>query len=41
MPGYRGAFTEQQLWQVSQFLATADKLPPSVRSLLALPLPSE
>ncbi len=38
MPGYRGFFSEGQLWQVSQFLANADKLPQSVRDLLALPL---
>jgi mono/diheme cytochrome c family protein len=38
MPGYRGAFSEEQLWQVSQLLATADKMPQSVRDLMALPL---
>ena len=38
MPGYRGSLSEEQLWQVSQFLATADKLPQSVRDLMALPL---
>jgi thiosulfate dehydrogenase len=38
MPGYRGSLSDEQLWQVSQFLATADKLPQSVRDLMALPL---
>ena len=38
MPGYRGSLSEEQLWQVSQFLATADKMPPSVRELMAQPL---
>ena len=41
MPGYRGSFSEEQLWQVSQFLANADKLPQSVRDLMALPLPPD
>jgi mono/diheme cytochrome c family protein len=41
MPGYRGSFSEDQLWQVSQFLATADKMPPSVRDLMAQPLPAK
>ncbi len=27
MPGYRLSLTEQQLWQVSQFLSNRDKLP--------------
>jgi mono/diheme cytochrome c family protein len=35
MPGYRGSLSEEQLWQVSQFLATADKMPQSVRELMA------
>jgi thiosulfate dehydrogenase len=38
MPGSRGSLSDEQLWQVSQFLATADKLPQSVRDLMALPL---
>jgi thiosulfate dehydrogenase len=41
MPGYRGSFSDEQLWQVSQFLATADKLPRSVRDLMAPPLPAK
>ncbi|MCL5005320.1 MAG: cytochrome c [Acidobacteria bacterium] len=27
MPGFKGSFTEQQLWQVSQFLSNARNLP--------------
>jgi mono/diheme cytochrome c family protein len=41
MPGYRGSLSDEQLWQVSQLLASADKLPQSVRDLLALPLPAK
>lgn len=35
MPGYKGALTDQQLWQVSQFLAHRDQLPSSASELLA------
>lgn len=34
MPGFRGLLTETQLWQVSQLLANADKLPDSVKQEL-------
>ena len=40
MPGYRGSFSDEQLWQVSLFLATANQLPQSVRDLMAQPLPT-
>ena len=30
MPAYRGSLTDEQMWEISQLLATADKLPPSV-----------
>lgn len=40
MPAYRGSLSDEQLWQVSQFLANADKLPPSVKDLLAQPAPA-
>ena len=40
MPAYRKALTEEQLWQVSQVLATADKLPPSAKDLLTQPAPA-
>jgi mono/diheme cytochrome c family protein len=35
MPGFGGSLTEEQMWQVSEFLATADKLPQSVKDALA------
>ena len=31
MPGYRQSLTEQQLWQVSQFLSNRDNLPASAK----------
>jgi mono/diheme cytochrome c family protein len=40
MPAFRGPLTDEQLWQVSQLLANADKLPPSVRAQLAQPAPA-
>ncbi len=36
MPAYRGSLTDEQLWQVSQLLANADKLPPNTRSRLTV-----
>jgi thiosulfate dehydrogenase len=35
MPGFKGRLTDSQLWQVSQLLANADKIPASVRTALA------
>lgn len=37
MPGFDGALTDEQIWQVSQMLATADKLPASVQEELRRP----
>lgn len=37
MPAYRESLTGEQLWQVSQLLANADKLPHSVRDFMARP----
>lgn len=37
MPAYRQALNEEQLWQVSQFVANRDKLPPSATGVLAAP----
>jgi thiosulfate dehydrogenase len=34
MPGFKGRLTEAQLWQVSQLLAHADKIPDSVKKAL-------
>ena len=35
MPGFKDRLSETQLWQVSQLLKNADKLPASVKSALA------
>ena len=35
MPGFKASLSEDQLWQVSIFLANADKLPASVQQELA------
>jgi thiosulfate dehydrogenase len=36
MPGFKGKLTDTELWQVSQLLANADKLPPSVKAALTV-----
>ncbi len=36
MPGFKGRLTDTQLWQVSQLLANADKIPPSVKAALTI-----
>ena len=38
MPGFRSALSETQIWQVSLFVANADKLPKSVHDTLSAPL---
>jgi len=38
MPGFRGALSDTQMWQVSLLVARADKLPKSVQDTLTLPL---
>jgi thiosulfate dehydrogenase len=37
MPGFRGALNDEQIWEISQLLATADRLPPSVIAALQAP----
>ena len=37
MPGFKGRLTETQIWEVSVLLATADKLPASVKAALNTP----
>jgi len=37
MPAFDGALTDEQIWRVSQLLATADKLPASVQQQLRTP----
>jgi thiosulfate dehydrogenase len=39
MPSFKGPLSETEMWQVSVLLAQADKLPDSVKQLLAAPLP--
>jgi thiosulfate dehydrogenase len=41
MPSYKSTLTDQQMWQVSQMLANAPKLPPSVMDVLKPPLQVE
>ena len=38
MPGFNGALSATQIWQVSLLLANANKLPPTVLSALKVPL---
>jgi thiosulfate dehydrogenase len=35
MPGFKGSLTDEEMWQVAQLLAHADKLPDSAKSLLS------
>jgi thiosulfate dehydrogenase len=37
MPAYRQALSEEQLWQVGQFVANRDKLPPGATAILTAP----
>src|SRR5262249_24144771 len=34
MPAFKGRLTDKELWQVSQLVANADKIPPSVKAAL-------
>lgn len=38
MPGFKNSLNDTQMWQVSLLLAQADKLPASVKAILAAPL---
>jgi thiosulfate dehydrogenase len=40
MPGFKGRLTDTELWQVSQLLANADKISPSVKAALTLAPPN-
>jgi mono/diheme cytochrome c family protein len=37
MPGFRGAISDDQIWQVSLVLLNAGKLPPAVKELVSQP----
>ncbi len=39
MPGFKGKLSETQLWQVSQLLANADKIPDTVKTALTAGAP--
>jgi len=39
MPGFKGKLSDTQLWQVSQLVANADKIPDSVKSALVADTP--
>jgi thiosulfate dehydrogenase len=41
MPAYANSLTETEMWQVSLLLATADKLPTQIHSMLEQPLKAE
>ncbi len=38
MPAFKGEVSDTQLWQVSLLLATADKISPAVKAILAQPV---
>lgn len=40
MPEFKSHFSDEELWQISQMLANADKLPPSVQKVLDQPMPA-
>jgi thiosulfate dehydrogenase len=40
MPAYGGSLADDELWQVSQFLARADQLPESAKRIVAQPGPA-
>jgi len=40
MPAYQGSLTNDELWQVSQFLAHANELPISARQIASQPPPA-
>ena len=39
MPGYKKTLSEKEMWQISQLLAAADKLPSEVTDILKKPVP--
>lgn len=38
MPAFKGSLSDTQIWQVSLFVANADKLPPAAKQVLLRPL---
>jgi thiosulfate dehydrogenase len=41
MPGYKKTLKEKEIWQISQLVAGADKLPSEVTSALTKPVPTQ
>jgi hypothetical protein len=41
MPGYKKTLSEKEMWQISELLAGADKLPSEVMDALKKPMPIE
>lgn len=41
MPSFKGTLSDEQIWQVSQFLRNADKLPQPVQDALRQPPPAQ
>ncbi len=41
MPGYKKTLSEKEMWQISQLVAGADKLPSEVMDVLKRPVPIE
>ncbi len=41
MPGYKKTLSEKEIWQISQLLAQADKLPAEVMVVLKKPAPTD
>jgi thiosulfate dehydrogenase len=41
MPGYKKTLSEKEMWEISQLLASADKVPSDVSDVLKKPAPTE
>jgi thiosulfate dehydrogenase len=41
MPAYKKTLSEKEMWQISQLMASADKLPSEVMDVLKRPVPTE
>jgi mono/diheme cytochrome c family protein len=41
MPAYKKTLSEREMWQISELLAGADKLPSEVTDVLKKPVPTE
>ena len=41
MPGYKKTLSEKEMWQISQLMADADKLPQEAMDILKKPVPMD